>query len=145
MANCFARLLLLVLAPQSLALILPATRAPARTVAANVHFDAHGRAAEDLTVRVLGVHMQDLPTARMLGVHTLEVQAAREEDFSSRLSPRANFRGCTALHYAALTGLTSGRYPDYAIYDQCFQPAESIQVSLCIHSLQTAGVLFHSC
>jgi len=42
-------------------------------------------------------------TARMLGVHTLEVQAAREEDFSSRLSPRANFRGCTALHYAALT------------------------------------------
>ena len=84
-------------------------------------------------------------TARMLGVHTLEVQAAREEDFSSRLSPRANFRGCTALHYAALTGLTSGRYPDYAIYDQCFQPVESIQASLCIHSLQTAGVLFHSC
>merc|ERR1719470_620512 len=39
----------------------------------------------------------------MLGVHTLEVQAAREEDFSNRLSPRANFRGCTALHYAALT------------------------------------------
>ena len=53
-------------------------------------------------------------TARMLGVHTLEVQAAREEDFSSRLSPRANFRGCTALHYAALTGLTSGLYPDFA-------------------------------
>ena len=61
MANCFARLLLLVLAPQSLALILPATRAPARTVAAAVHFDAHGRAAEDLTARVLGVRMQDLP------------------------------------------------------------------------------------
>ena len=53
-------------------------------------------------------------TARMLGVHTLEVQAAREEDFSNRLSPRANFRGCTALHYAALTGLTSGLYPDHA-------------------------------
>ena len=57
MANCFARLLLLVLAPQSLALILPATRAPARTVAAAVQFDARGRAAE----RVLGVRMQDLP------------------------------------------------------------------------------------
>lgn len=44
-------------------------------------------------------------TARMHGIHSLEVQAAREEDFSNRLSPRANFRGCTALHYAALTGL----------------------------------------
>ena len=44
-------------------------------------------------------------TARMHGIHSLEVQAVREEDFSNRLSPRANFRGCTALHYAALTGL----------------------------------------
>ena len=44
-------------------------------------------------------------TARMHGIHSLEVQAAREEDFSNRLSPRANFRGCTALNYAALTGL----------------------------------------
>jgi len=42
-------------------------------------------------------------TARMHGIHSLEVQASREEDFSNRLSPRANFRGCTALHYAALT------------------------------------------
>lgn len=44
-------------------------------------------------------------TARMHGIHSLEVEAAREEDFSNRLSSRANFRGCTALHYAALTGL----------------------------------------
>jgi len=42
-------------------------------------------------------------TARMHGIHSLEVEAAREEDFSNRLSSRANFRGCTALHYAALT------------------------------------------
>lgn len=42
-------------------------------------------------------------TARKVGLHSLEVQMAREEQFCSKLSPRANFRGCTALHYAALT------------------------------------------
>ncbi len=58
MSNWLARLLLLVLATPSLALVvLPAGRAPARTVAAAVQFDARGRAAE----RVLGVRMQDLP------------------------------------------------------------------------------------
>jgi hypothetical protein len=84
MSNWLARLLLLVLAPQSLALILPATRAPARTVAAALHFDAHGRAAEDLTVRVLGVRMQDLPAARVLGVRMQDLppppQPEDEED-----------------------------------------------------------------
>ena len=32
-----------------------------------------------------------------------EVLAVRELEFSAGLSVRANFRGCTALHYAALT------------------------------------------
>merc|ERR1719219_2127368 len=41
-------------------------------------------------------------TAREKGKHSLEVQVAREDEFSRRLSNRANFRGCTALHYAAL-------------------------------------------
>ena len=41
-------------------------------------------------------------TAREKKKHSLEVQIAREDEFCSRLSPRANFRGCTALHYAAL-------------------------------------------
>lgn len=40
--------------------------------------------------------------ARELGRHSLEVQIARQDEFSDRVSPRANFRGCTALHYAAL-------------------------------------------
>ena len=41
-------------------------------------------------------------TAREKRKHSLEVQIGREDEFSDRLSPRANFRGCTALHYAAL-------------------------------------------
>jgi len=41
-------------------------------------------------------------TAREKKKHSLEVQISREDEFSSRLSNRANFRGCTALHYAAL-------------------------------------------
>ena len=41
-------------------------------------------------------------TAREKRKHSLEVQIAREDEFCARLSPRANFRGCTALHYAAL-------------------------------------------
>jgi len=41
-------------------------------------------------------------TARDRKRHSLEVQIAREDEFCSRLSPRANFRGCTPLHYAAL-------------------------------------------
>ena len=42
-------------------------------------------------------------TAREKRKHSLEVQITREDEFSDRLSPRANFRGCTGLHYAALT------------------------------------------
>jgi len=45
-------------------------------------------------------------TAREKQKHSLEVQIAREDEFSSRLSPRANFRGCTPLHYAALSDST---------------------------------------
>ncbi|XDV33333.1 hypothetical protein PO909_003768, partial [Leuciscus waleckii] len=41
-------------------------------------------------------------TAREKGVHSLEVLVSREDEFSNRLSSRASFRGCTALHYAAL-------------------------------------------
>jgi len=41
-------------------------------------------------------------TAREKGRHSLEVQVAREDEFCDRLSPRANFRGCTPLHYACL-------------------------------------------
>ena len=42
-------------------------------------------------------------TARENSVSSLEVMAAREAEFySSGLNPRANFRGCTPLHYAAL-------------------------------------------
>lgn len=37
-------------------------------------------------------------TARELSFHSLEVWMAREEQFSSMLSARANFCGCTALH-----------------------------------------------
>uniref|UniRef100_A0A672M9Q4 ClpB family mitochondrial disaggregase n=1 Tax=Sinocyclocheilus grahami TaxID=75366 RepID=A0A672M9Q4_SINGR len=42
-------------------------------------------------------------TAREKGVHSLEVLVSREDEFSNRLSSRASFRGCSALHYAALT------------------------------------------
>lgn len=41
-------------------------------------------------------------TAREKGVHSLEVLVSREDEFSSRLSSRASFRGCSALHYAVL-------------------------------------------
>jgi len=41
-------------------------------------------------------------TAREKRKHSLDVQISREDEFSNRLSNRANFRGCTALHYAAL-------------------------------------------
>uniref|UniRef100_A0A8B9H3V9 ClpB homolog, mitochondrial AAA ATPase chaperonin n=1 Tax=Astyanax mexicanus TaxID=7994 RepID=A0A8B9H3V9_ASTMX len=41
-------------------------------------------------------------TARDKGVHSLEVLVSREDEFSSRLSSRASFRGCTSLHYAVL-------------------------------------------
>ena len=52
MSNWLARLLLLTLATRSRALALPAVRAPARSVAAAVHFEG---------MRVLHVRMQDLP------------------------------------------------------------------------------------
>ncbi|XP_010796170.1 caseinolytic peptidase B protein homolog [Notothenia coriiceps] len=42
-------------------------------------------------------------TSREKGIHSLEVLVSREDEFSSRLSSRAGFRGCTALHYATLT------------------------------------------
>ncbi|XP_062873222.1 mitochondrial disaggregase [Trichomycterus rosablanca] len=41
-------------------------------------------------------------TARDQGIHSLEVLVTREDEFSNRLSSRASFRGCTALHYAVL-------------------------------------------
>ncbi|XP_061224228.1 mitochondrial disaggregase [Neopsephotus bourkii] len=41
-------------------------------------------------------------TAKEKGLHSLEVLVTREDDFSNRLNIRANFRGCTALHYAVL-------------------------------------------
>ncbi|XP_029699586.1 caseinolytic peptidase B protein homolog isoform X3 [Takifugu rubripes] len=41
-------------------------------------------------------------TSRERGIHSLEVLVSREDEFSSRLSSRAGFRGCTALHYATL-------------------------------------------
>ncbi|KAL2096273.1 hypothetical protein ACEWY4_008421 [Coilia grayii] len=40
--------------------------------------------------------------SRQKSIHSLEVLVTREDEFSSRLSSRANFRGCTALHYAVL-------------------------------------------
>lgn len=41
-------------------------------------------------------------TAREKKIQSLDVMVAREEEFNSNLNLRANFRGCTALHYAAL-------------------------------------------
>ncbi|XP_061876298.1 mitochondrial disaggregase [Colius striatus] len=41
-------------------------------------------------------------TAKEKGLHSLEVLVSREDDFNNRLNVRANFRGCTALHYAVL-------------------------------------------
>ncbi|XP_076446831.1 mitochondrial disaggregase-like [Babylonia areolata] len=40
--------------------------------------------------------------AREKHLHSLQVLITREEEFSSRLSNRANFRDCTPLHYAVL-------------------------------------------
>ncbi|XP_041918888.1 caseinolytic peptidase B protein homolog [Alosa sapidissima] len=40
--------------------------------------------------------------SREKSIHSLEVLVTREDEFSSRLSSRANFRGCTPLHYAVL-------------------------------------------
>ncbi|KAK3099800.1 hypothetical protein FSP39_009839 [Pinctada imbricata] len=45
-----------------------------------------------------------LTVGREKGIHPLHVMMTREEEFSSHLSPRANFRGCTPLHYAVLMG-----------------------------------------
>ncbi|XP_023329533.1 caseinolytic peptidase B protein homolog isoform X2 [Eurytemora carolleeae] len=41
-------------------------------------------------------------TAREKRMQSIDVQISREDEFSNRLSNRANFRGCTPLHYAAL-------------------------------------------
>ena len=35
-------------------------------------------------------------------MQSLDVMISREEEFNSNLNLRSNFRGCTALHYAAL-------------------------------------------
>ncbi|XP_031429925.1 caseinolytic peptidase B protein homolog isoform X2 [Clupea harengus] len=40
--------------------------------------------------------------SREKSIHSLEVLVSREDEFSSRLSSRANFRGCSPLHYAVL-------------------------------------------
>ncbi|XP_068036873.1 mitochondrial disaggregase isoform X3 [Anomalospiza imberbis] len=40
--------------------------------------------------------------AKEKGLHSLEVLVTREDDFNNRLNIRANFKGCTALHYAVL-------------------------------------------
>ncbi|GAB1604807.1 hypothetical protein Ahia01_000762200 [Argonauta hians] len=40
--------------------------------------------------------------AREMKLNSLQVLLTREEEFSDRLSNRANFKGCTALHYAVL-------------------------------------------
>uniref|UniRef100_A0A8C9S629 ClpB family mitochondrial disaggregase n=1 Tax=Scleropages formosus TaxID=113540 RepID=A0A8C9S629_SCLFO len=40
--------------------------------------------------------------SREKGIHSLEVLVIREDEFSNRLNGRANFRGCTPLHYAVL-------------------------------------------
>jgi len=41
-------------------------------------------------------------TARDKGMHSLDVMVTREDEFNSGLNQRANFRGCTPLHYAVL-------------------------------------------
>ena len=41
-------------------------------------------------------------TARDKGMHSLDVMIVREDEFSSSLNDRANFKGCTPLHYAVL-------------------------------------------
>lgn len=43
-----------------------------------------------------------MQTAREKRIHSLQVVIMREDEFSDRLSNRANFKGCTALHYAVL-------------------------------------------
>ncbi|XP_029302153.1 caseinolytic peptidase B protein homolog [Cottoperca gobio] len=51
----------------------------------------------------VGDHFNNVyDTSREKGIHSLEVLVSREDEFSSRLSSRAGFRGCTALHYATL-------------------------------------------
>lgn len=44
-----------------------------------------------------------MQTAREKRIHSLQVVIMREDEFSDRLSNRANFKGCTALHYAVLS------------------------------------------
>ena len=41
-------------------------------------------------------------TAKRKNIHSMEVMMTREDEFCDRLNLRANFRGCTPLHYAAL-------------------------------------------
>ena len=38
----------------------------------------------------------------MVSVFLQSVLVAREDEFSERLNTRANFKGCTSLHYAVL-------------------------------------------
>ncbi|RLU24499.1 hypothetical protein DMN91_002588 [Ooceraea biroi] len=41
-------------------------------------------------------------TAKEKSMHLMDVLVRREEEFSDRLNNQANFKGCTALHYAVL-------------------------------------------
>ena len=41
-------------------------------------------------------------TAQEKRMHSIDVQVSRQQDFSDELNLRANFRGCTPLHYAVL-------------------------------------------
>ncbi|KAM6438960.1 mitochondrial disaggregase [Rhynochetos jubatus] len=51
----------------------------------------------------LGDHFSSVyEMAKEKGLHSLEVLVTREDDFNNRLNVRANFKGCTALHYAVL-------------------------------------------
>ncbi|XP_042627654.1 caseinolytic peptidase B protein homolog [Cyprinus carpio] len=49
---------------------------------------------------------------------SLSVLVSREDEFSNRLSSRASFRGCSALHYAALTDVTLAD-PSGCCWTQC--------------------------
>ncbi|XP_064486483.1 mitochondrial disaggregase-like [Ornithodoros turicata] len=70
-------------------------------------------------------------TAREKNMNSLEVLVTREDEFSNRLSNRASFSGCTALHYAILandmetirTLLERGANPVHA-NDQGHVPAD---------------------
>lgn len=75
-----------------------------------------GKEEEDL---VMGKRPADLSLTPPPVSDPPPVLVSREDEFSGRLSSRAGFRGCTALHYATLaddphlvrTLLEAGRFP----------------------------------